>query len=51
MKISWQKRIKEEKGAALLSVLILMFLGSLMVVSLLGCMNKGLIAAQGSTLT
>ena len=42
MKISWQKRIKEEKGAALLLVMILM---------LLGFMSTGLIAAQGSTLT
>ena len=42
MKISWQKRIKEEKGAALLLVMILM---------LLGFMSTGLVAAQGSTLT
>jgi hypothetical protein len=51
MKISLQKRIKEEKGAALLLVMILMLLGSLMVASLLGFMSTGLVAAQGSTLT
>jgi hypothetical protein len=51
MKISWQKRIKEEKGAALLLVLILMLLGSLMVAPLLGFMSTGFVAAQGSTLT
>ena len=50
MKINWQKRIKEEKGAALLLVLILMLLGSLMVVPLLGFMITGLVAAHGSTL-
>jgi hypothetical protein len=48
MKISWQKRVKEEKGAALLLVLILMLLGSLMVAPLLGFMSTGFVAAKGA---
>ena len=51
MKIRWQKRTEDEKGVALLLVLILMLLGSLMVAPLLGFTSTGLVAAQGSTLT